>query len=121
MPDQGSSSPGYDIGVSTSISASPQGSAGGGNVFNAAPLFGSLFGQTGGSYGDSSASTPGGNAAAAAKGSSAQAAPDMSAAGNATTTATPATPATWYIAAGLLGVSALVAGFVFLRRKKKKT
>lgn len=40
-----------DVGVSSSSSSS----AGGGNVFNAAPLFGSLFGQTGTTAGDNRA------------------------------------------------------------------
>lgn len=47
---------GYDIGVGISGPASASG-AGGGNVFNAAPLFGSLFGQYGSSSGDNGAAT----------------------------------------------------------------
>ena len=52
----------------------PQGSVGGGNVFNAAPLFGSLFGQSAETSGNS-ASTPGGSIANAPNGTAALAQP----------------------------------------------
>lgn len=43
----------FDLGLG--FSSSNTGAAGGGNVFNAAPLFGSLFGQSGSTSGDNAA------------------------------------------------------------------
>jgi hypothetical protein len=44
---------GFDLGLG--FSGSNAGATGGGNVFNAAPLFGSIFGQSGSSTGDNAA------------------------------------------------------------------
>ena len=59
---------GLDINGGTN-QITPQSGVGGGNIFNMAPLFGDVFGQSATSSGDNPVSTPGGNSANAPKGS----------------------------------------------------
>ena len=93
-----------DVGVGIS-GPSAASAAGGGNVFNAAPLFGSLFGQYGSSSGDNGAS------AAATSAASGKGAVPLSNVGTALPTSTNSGQLAAYLPFILIGGAALVLVF----------